>query len=391
MVGSFYFFLPIFFLIVFAEYFYSLYSKIPLYSRRQTLANFACGVLQLILVLIFAKYFLVFYSEIQSSVGLFHFDLSWKTWVLAIFLVDFVYYWNHRLHHQIPFFWGLHAVHHQSPEINFSNGLRPAVLSFFTTAPSYMVLALFGIPGSIFFIVQTGQTSLQIFAHTRMPLRFGFIEKIFVFPSDHRVHHGTQSQYLNKNYGAFFIFWDHIFGTYKAEGEVPEVGVIDQMQEYNPIKSLFHPFFGIVSAARKKNDFLSQMMVWIWPAETSDNVRPLGFKQVEMSGLEFIMSVLLMCSSLLWASWEIYFEKSSGVQALPGALCSFSLIVALSMNLDMKKGASLLSLILVSLTTAFASIHLPSGPLQILLISFGFVFMGLTGYSFFKATEKIRI
>jgi sterol desaturase/sphingolipid hydroxylase (fatty acid hydroxylase superfamily) len=138
------------------------------------------------------------------------------TWIFTIFAWDLGFYWLHRLHHKIPFFWAVHVIHHQGEHFNLSLAMRNSWYSSLTSIPFFLFLAVLGVPTYIFVAVSIFHYSIQFFNHNAITPKLGFLEKILVTPAHHRVHHVKDKFYSNHNFGGSFIFWDKIFGSFQS-------------------------------------------------------------------------------------------------------------------------------------------------------------------------------
>jgi sterol desaturase/sphingolipid hydroxylase (fatty acid hydroxylase superfamily) len=155
----------------------------------------------------------------------------------AIILVDFMYYWDHRLGHRVRALWAFsHSVHHSSPLFNQTTGLRISFVDGFISPWYYTPIIFLGfdpfLVASAFGVI----LAYQQWIHTETIGKLGWFDTIFNSPSNHRVHHATQEQYLDKNYGAILMIWDHLFGTYEAEGEAVTYGLVHQIDSVNPVQ-----------------------------------------------------------------------------------------------------------------------------------------------------------
>jgi sterol desaturase/sphingolipid hydroxylase (fatty acid hydroxylase superfamily) len=152
-------------------------------------------------------------------------------------LVDFTYYWVHRLSHKSGFFWSMHSVHHSSREFNFSTALRLSWLSPYINWLFYVPLVLLGVPLKFIFISHVANLWFQFFIHTQMIDKLGILDHILNTPANHRVHHSSQPMYIDKNFGGVFMFWDKLFGTYAPETErVKRYGITgEEIGSYNPV------------------------------------------------------------------------------------------------------------------------------------------------------------
>ena len=147
------------------------------------------------------------------------------TYVIAFFALDFAGYWVHRLQHVTNFFWNGHIVHHSSEEFNLACALRQSISSIVKTFAVFLLpAALLGVPEIVVATVAPLHLFAQFWYHTQHINKMGFLEQIIVTPSHHRVHHAINPQYIDKNYGQIFIFWDKMFGTFQEElPDVPPV------------------------------------------------------------------------------------------------------------------------------------------------------------------------
>lgn len=156
------------------------------------------------------------------------------SWLLLWIGVDFFYYWYHRVSHRNSFFWIGHSVHHQSEHFNLSVALRQGYFQTLTSWVFYLPLALIGFPTWMFVIVASVNTIYQFWIHTESIRKMGWFEKIFNTPSHHRVHHGKNPQYIDKNYAGSLIIWDKLFGTFEPEEAPADYGVTEPLDSWNP-------------------------------------------------------------------------------------------------------------------------------------------------------------
>ena len=138
-------------------------------------------------------------------------------WAVALIAFDFCYYWAHRSGHVISVLWAAHAVHHQSEDYNLSTALRQTGTGDFFSWIFYAPLFILGMPFEVYVTVNALDLIYQFWVHTRHIKRLGWMETVFITPSNHRVHHAQNQIYIDKNYGGIFILWDRLFGTFQAE------------------------------------------------------------------------------------------------------------------------------------------------------------------------------
>ncbi|MEU6560072.1 sterol desaturase family protein [Nocardia nova] len=169
------------------------------------------------------------------------------TWIALFFADDFAYYWYHRTHHTVRLFWASHVVHHSSEFYNLSTALRQPWTPF-SSLPYWIPLALLGFPPWMILLQQSISLVYQFFIHTeRVGTLWRPIEWVFNTPSHHRVHHGSNDRYLDRNYGGILIGWDRLFGTFEPESERVRYGLTKNIGTFNPVRVATHEFTAIWS------------------------------------------------------------------------------------------------------------------------------------------------
>lgn len=177
-------------------------------------------------------------------------DRAW-TWIACFLAVDLAYYWFHRLSHEINFLWAAHVVHHQSEDYNLSVALRQSTLQPFFGSIFYWPLALLGFPPVIFLACKSFNTLYQFWLHTQLIGKLGPLEEILVTPSHHRVHHGRNPRYIDRNHGGTFILWDRLFGTFEREREAVVYGITKPLASWNPLWANLHYWQELLQTARR--------------------------------------------------------------------------------------------------------------------------------------------
>ena len=226
--------IPFFIILIILELIFQVVQKKKIYRLNDAITNINCGIVQQV-TNIFTKSLLFFtYYFLYNHYRLWTIQDTWYSYVILLFLVDFAYYLFHRYSHEIALFWGSHVVHHQSEDYNFSVALRQSATETLISAWFYLPLALLGFNFLSFITVSAIQTLYQFWVHTevidRLPRWYEFI---FNTPSHHRVHHASDPQYIDKNYGGVFIIYDRIFGTYKEEVEPIHYGITKPVDSWN--------------------------------------------------------------------------------------------------------------------------------------------------------------
>ncbi len=165
----------------------------------------------------------------------------------AILGWDFIYYWNHRFMHETRFLWAIHVVHHSSRHYNLSTALRQPVADALGTFVPYGLLALAGIRPELIERARGINLIYQYWIHTEVIASLGPLEKVLNTPSHHRVHHGSNSQYLDRNHGSILIVWDKLFGTFEPETEAVVYGLTRNIDTFNPLRIATHEYADMIS------------------------------------------------------------------------------------------------------------------------------------------------
>ena len=171
--------------------------------------------------------------------------------LLAILVVDFLYYWEHRWEHEIRLLWSYHSIHHSSPIYNYTTAFRVSFIDNFVTWVFYLPAIAMGFHPLVVLLAIVFVLTYQFWIHTELIRKMRWFELIFNSPSHHRVHHGSDDIYLDKNYGAVLIIWDRMFDTFQEEVHQPTYGLTKQIETINPIKVHLFEYKGIVRDLRK--------------------------------------------------------------------------------------------------------------------------------------------
>lgn len=258
--------IPIYFILIGIELIYDLYSNRKLYRLGDAIGNISCGITEQVTGVFVKVATVAVYHFFYTHFSLF--DVP-HTWIMAIVLfvgVDFFYYWAHRFSHEINLFWLGHVVHHQSEDYNLSVALRQGSLQKIFTAFFYIPLALFGFETEWFVYVGAFTTLYQFWIHTeaidKLPKWF---EYIFNTPSHHRVHHGRNPKYIDKNHGGTFIIFDRWFGTFQAEEEKPTYGVTTPINTFNAISAHIKPIQSLAKDWNSVDGFKNKFKLLFMP------------------------------------------------------------------------------------------------------------------------------
>jgi sterol desaturase/sphingolipid hydroxylase (fatty acid hydroxylase superfamily) len=254
--------IPAFFILIFVEIFIARRQGKPHYYRlNDSITDLGCGIGQQAIHILKKGLLLAGHFYVYENYKFFELP-TWLMWVVAILGIDFCYYWWHRLSHEINFLWAIHVVHHQSEEYNLSVGLRQAWFSGFSLWPFYVPLTFLGVHPVVLLTADAISTLYQFWIHTRIIGKLSFLEWVINTPSHHRVHHGRNIKYLDRNYGAIFIIWDRLFGSFQEEEEEPLYGTVVAYGSWNPIWANFHYWVDLFNQARKAPYFIDKIKVW---------------------------------------------------------------------------------------------------------------------------------
>ena len=180
---------------------------------------------------------------------------AWWTWVILFFVDDLAYYIFHRVSHESRLFWNFHVVHHSSEHYNLSVAVRQSWFGGIVTWLFYAPVMLLGFAPWMFALVHGFNLIYQFWIHTKFVKSLGWLEYILNTPSHHRVHHGVNESYLDKNYAGVLIIWDRIFGSFVAETEEPRYGIIKPINSYNPLWANLHGWVEMIAEMKKRKGF----------------------------------------------------------------------------------------------------------------------------------------
>jgi alkylglycerol monooxygenase len=227
--------IPIYFLLIGIELLIQFFADRKLYRLPDAITNISCGITQQLTGIFFKVLGVGVYVFIFTHLSLTEIPVTWWSWIVLFIAADFCYYWAHRKSHEINLFWGGHVVHHQSEDYNFSVALRQGSFQIIWTFGFYLPLAVIGFDPTQFVIASALVTVYQFWIHTETIGKLGWFEYVFNTPSHHRVHHGRDPKYIDKNHAGVFIIWDRMFGTFQVEEEKPVYGVTTPPNSWNPV------------------------------------------------------------------------------------------------------------------------------------------------------------
>lgn len=261
-------------------------------------------------------------------------DSVW-VWVFALLCYDFCYYWAHRAGHEVNLFWASHQVHHSSEYYNLSTALRQTATGGFTSWPFYIVMAVAGVPPMVFAVVGLIDLLYQYWVHTELVGKLGWLDRVLVTPSNHRVHHGQNDYCIDRNYGGIFSVWDRMFGTYADERSDEKVvyGVRKPLRSWDPVWGNIHHFVTIARSVRDARGWRERLAHVFGPprgpsqlaAADEPPFRPEAFVPFATPTPRF-MRVIGVCSTLAGTAALMAFYR-----LLPGMSLGQSLLYMATM------------------------------------------------------------
>ncbi len=273
------FIIPILLLAVLVEYLVAKYKKVEVYTLSDTLVNMCCGILERLFDFFWVVFMYFVFVWLYDNVSLWHIAQNPLTWLVALLFGDWLAYWHHRLSHEINFLWASHIVHHQSEELNLTTVFRVSLVAVINRSFFFIWMPILGFT-PVFTISVTMFIGLfQFVTHSRLVKKLGFIEKIFVTPSHHRVHHARNEKYMDHNYGHVFIFWDKLHGTFVAEEEEPQYGITTGFESGNAYDAVLFYWKDLFIRARRTEKWGDKFRVFLkGPNYTPDDVEFLPTK-----------------------------------------------------------------------------------------------------------------
>lgn len=255
--------IPFFVVLMAVEYAYGRARGRNTYRLADTVNSLSLGTLSRLMGLVKLGIAGVAFEAVRGYLGFSTLPAqSWLVWILAFVGYDFCYYWSHRFGHEWNLFWASHVAHHQSEEFNLSTALRQT--STGSTFVFYIPLYVLGFPAEV--IVTVGALNLiyQFWVHTEHVPHLGALERMFVTPSNHRVHHAKNPCYIDKNYGGVFIVWDRLFGTFTPEraDEPCTYGITKQLASWNPIWANLHVWVDTARDTLRTRRLRDKVKLW---------------------------------------------------------------------------------------------------------------------------------
>jgi sterol desaturase/sphingolipid hydroxylase (fatty acid hydroxylase superfamily) len=254
--------IPIYFGLMAVELAYEAIINKKTYRLSDAITNISTGTLQQTTGVFFEIVKIGIYAAIFEHFAFYELPNNAWTFAALFILYDLAYYWEHRLAHTVSLFWGGHVVHHQSEDYNLSVALRQTSTGFIWGFPFFLPMALIGFDPKMLLLIGGLNLLYQFWIHTehidRLPRWF---EWVFNTPSHHRVHHGRNPKYIDKNFAGVFIIWDRLFGTFKEEEERPTYGVTTPLQSWNPLYANISHYIYLFRTTSKSRSAMDSLRI----------------------------------------------------------------------------------------------------------------------------------
>ena len=280
--------IPGFVILLVAEVIVTAIQQKDYYDVKDTASSLSMGIGNVIIgfvgkVIVFAAYSLVYQFR------LFTVDMTqWWAWIILFFADDCSYYWFHRISHSSRYFWASHVVHHSSMKYNLGTALRQTWTGNITGSFIFWLwLPLLGFSPVAVMTMQAISLLYQFWIHTEHINKFPApIEFIFNTPSHHRVHHGSDLDYLDKNHAGILIIWDRLFGTFESERKRPTYGLTTNVNSHNPVRIAFHEWMAIGQDIRRSRSIRTALGYIFGPPGWSHDGSRQTTKQLRATQLD---------------------------------------------------------------------------------------------------------
>lgn len=266
---------PFFIFFMFLEYAISRKRNKKTHQFNESIANINVGIVERITDLLTTGSFFFIFTWLNKNFSIFTIESNWITWILLFLATDLVWYWYHRVGHEVNLFWAAHIVHHQSEDFNYTAAARITVIQAVARGLFWSILPIIGFPAEMITVLLLIHGTYPFFTHTQLIGRLGWLEYIIVTPTHHGVHHSSNPEYLDKNYGDMLIIWDKIFGTYAEETVKPQYGLTKSLESHSFLWQHFHYFLELIIAVRLAKTFQQKLKVIFGsPNDHDPRIRP---------------------------------------------------------------------------------------------------------------------
>lgn len=260
--------IPAFMLLIVIEAVYGVVKGKQTLHSFDTISSLSSGITNVIKDSLGVVIIIISYPFLHEHLALMSLESSVAVYVVGFIAMDFAGYWSHRLNHSVNIFWNNHVIHHSSEEFNLACALRQSISNIIGIYALFLLpAALLGVPAGVINLLAPIHLFLQFWYHTQHVPKLGLLEYVIITPSQHRVHHAINPEYLDKNLGQIFPWWDRMFGTFQEElDDVPPVyGITRPARTWNPIRINFQHVWLLVKDAWRTRNWWDKLRIWFMP------------------------------------------------------------------------------------------------------------------------------
>ena len=260
--------IPFFMVFIIVETLYGVYTKKQTFNNLDTISSLSSGVTNVVKDSLGLAVVIISYPFLVQYLSLFEIQTTWLLYLIGFIAIDFAGYWSHRLNHSVNLFWNNHVIHHSSEEFNLACALRQSVSNIIGIYSLFLIpAAVIGVPPEVINIIAPVHLFLQFWYHTQHIPKMGPLEYVIITPSQHRVHHAINPEYLDKNLGQIFPWWDRMFGTFQEELDdvKPVYGITRPACTWNPIKINFQHVWLLAQDAWRAKSWKDKLRIWFMP------------------------------------------------------------------------------------------------------------------------------
>lgn len=232
-----------------------------IFRFENTIANISMGIFDRIAGVFMVPIIYFYFDFLYQNFSIFNIPETVSWFIVAVLCSDFTWYFYHRSGHRVNLFWGAHIIHHQSEDYNYSVAFNLTPFQVFVRVMFWSVMPVIGFSAKMVLGTHLVIGLYQFLLHSPLIPKLGIIEEFMVTPSHHRVHHGSNEKYLDKNFGGVFIVWDRLFGTFEREDEEVSYGITKDINSRGFLTNVFHYYGNLIYLMKQMPTFLGKMNV----------------------------------------------------------------------------------------------------------------------------------
>lgn len=294
--------IPVFVSFVLLEYFISTKQRKKCFKFSETISNINVGIFERICDLFTTSVFHFFFSWLYDHYAIFQIEQNFLSWIALFLVTDFIWYWYHRLGHKANLLLSAHIVHHQSEDFNFSVAARITIFQAFFRSLFWSVIPVLGFEPEMITLILLIHGIYPFFLDTQTIGNMGWFETVFVTPSHHRVHHSSNPEYIDRNFGDVLIIWDKLFRTFTAEQRDKPItyGITHPVKSYSFLWQHFHYLISILIAFKRTRGFRAKWAVIFGKPENFDHgiITELESRLLTHSSSSLLPSVLIRYTTI---------------------------------------------------------------------------------------------